>query len=90
MALMDPYGLNLMSVESWGLVLAITSLAFIVGGIQVVMQDHDGALLRRQASKRPTMASRSATPLVKSPSIAGSISIARVWLDQPRNRLAST
>lgn len=35
MALMDPYGLNLMSVESWGLVLAITSLGFIVGGVLV-------------------------------------------------------
>ncbi|MEV5963103.1 MFS transporter [Kribbella sp. NPDC051952] len=32
MALMDPYGLNLFSVESWGLVLGITSIGFIAGG----------------------------------------------------------
>jgi DHA3 family multidrug efflux protein-like MFS transporter len=35
MALMDPYGLTLMSVEAWGIMLAITSLGFIVGGIVV-------------------------------------------------------
>jgi MFS transporter, DHA3 family, multidrug efflux protein len=35
MALMDPYGLTLMSVEVWGTLLAITSLGFIVGGILV-------------------------------------------------------
>ena len=32
MALMDPYGLTLFSVESWGIVLGITSVGFIVGG----------------------------------------------------------
>ena len=32
MALMDPYGLNLFSVEMWGIVLGVTSLGFIVGG----------------------------------------------------------
>jgi DHA3 family multidrug efflux protein-like MFS transporter len=32
MALMDPYGLTLMPVETYGVVLAITSLGFIVGG----------------------------------------------------------
>ena len=35
MALLDPYGLSLMSVEVYGVVLAITSLGFIVGGIFV-------------------------------------------------------
>ena len=35
MALMDPYGLTLMEVEAWGILLAITSLGFIVGGIVV-------------------------------------------------------
>ncbi len=32
MALMDPYGLTLFSVEVWGLVLGITSTGFMVGG----------------------------------------------------------
>jgi DHA3 family multidrug efflux protein-like MFS transporter len=35
MTLMDPYGLTLMSVESWGFLIAFTSLGFIVGGIVV-------------------------------------------------------
>ena len=35
MSLMDPYGLTLMSVEAWGILIAITSLGFIVGGIVV-------------------------------------------------------
>ncbi len=35
MALMDPYGLSLMSVEAYGVVLAITSSGFIVGGLLV-------------------------------------------------------
>ena len=35
MALMDPYGLTLMSVEAWGLMIAVTSLGFIFGGILV-------------------------------------------------------
>jgi DHA3 family multidrug efflux protein-like MFS transporter len=35
MALMDPYGLTLMSVETWGILLAFTSLGFIVGGVVV-------------------------------------------------------
>jgi DHA3 family multidrug efflux protein-like MFS transporter len=35
MALMDPYGLNLFSVESWGVVLGITSVGFIAGGALV-------------------------------------------------------
>lgn len=35
MALMDPYGLNLVSVEAWGVLLAVTSLGFILGGILV-------------------------------------------------------
>lgn len=34
-ALMDPYGLTLFSVETWGLVLGITSTGFIIGGIAV-------------------------------------------------------
>jgi DHA3 family multidrug efflux protein-like MFS transporter len=32
MALMDPYGLTLFSVETWGIVLGVTSIGFIVGG----------------------------------------------------------
>ena len=32
MALMDPYGLTLFSVEVWGIILGITSIGFIVGG----------------------------------------------------------
>jgi DHA3 family multidrug efflux protein-like MFS transporter len=35
MALMDPYGLELVSVETWGIVLAISSFGFIVGGLIV-------------------------------------------------------
>lgn len=35
MALMDPYGLTLMSVEAWGTLLAFTSLGFLVGGLVV-------------------------------------------------------
>lgn len=35
MALMDPYGLNLFSVEMWGIVLGVTSAGFIVGGMIV-------------------------------------------------------
>ena len=35
MALMDPYGLTLMSVEAWGGLIAFTSLGFIVGGLIV-------------------------------------------------------
>jgi DHA3 family multidrug efflux protein-like MFS transporter len=35
MSLMDAYGLTLMSVEAWGVLVAITSLGFIVGGIAV-------------------------------------------------------
>ena len=35
MALMDPYGLELMSVETWGILLAITSSGFIIGGVIV-------------------------------------------------------
>ena len=36
MALLDPYGLSLVSVEEWGIVLAVTSLGFVAGGILVV------------------------------------------------------
>jgi DHA3 family multidrug efflux protein-like MFS transporter len=35
MALMDPYGLTLVPVETWGVMLGITSLGFIVGGTLV-------------------------------------------------------
>ncbi len=35
MALMDPYGLTLFSVEAWGIVLAITGTGFIAGGAAV-------------------------------------------------------
>jgi DHA3 family multidrug efflux protein-like MFS transporter len=32
MALLDPYGLSLMSVQSWGFVFAISSIGFMIGG----------------------------------------------------------
>lgn len=35
MALMDPYGLTLFSVEWWGIVLGVTSTGFIIGGMIV-------------------------------------------------------
>ncbi|HYI52210.1 MAG TPA: MFS transporter, partial [Microbacterium sp.] len=35
MALMDPYGLTLFSVEVWGIILGITSIGFIAGGLLV-------------------------------------------------------
>jgi len=35
MALMDPYGLTLFSVEIWGIVLGVTSFGFIIGGALV-------------------------------------------------------
>lgn len=35
MALMDPYGLTLFSVEWWGVVLGITSFGFVIGGLVV-------------------------------------------------------
>ena len=35
MALMDPYGLNLFAVETWGIVLGVTSFGFIIGGALV-------------------------------------------------------
>lgn len=35
MALMDPYGLTLFSVQLWGIMLAITSVGFIAGGLVV-------------------------------------------------------
>jgi DHA3 family multidrug efflux protein-like MFS transporter len=35
MALMDPYGLLLVSVETWGLLFGLISLAFIGGGLVV-------------------------------------------------------
>jgi DHA3 family multidrug efflux protein-like MFS transporter len=35
MALMDPYGLSLTSVETWGMLWGVVSLGFIIGGIVV-------------------------------------------------------
>lgn len=35
MALMDPYGLTLFSVQGWGVVLGVTGLGFIAGGMAV-------------------------------------------------------
>lgn len=35
MALMDPYGLTLFPVQIWGVVLGITSIGFIVGGLLI-------------------------------------------------------
>lgn len=35
MALMDPYGLTLFPVQVWGVILGITSLGFIIGGLYI-------------------------------------------------------
>lgn len=35
MALMDAYGLSIVSVEAWGIMLAVTSTGFIAGGMLV-------------------------------------------------------
>ncbi|MGY3127897.1 DHA3 family multidrug efflux protein-like MFS transporter [Agrococcus sp. UYP33] len=35
MALMDPYGLEIFSVEMWGLVLGVTATGFIIGGLAI-------------------------------------------------------
>lgn len=35
MALMDPYGLTIFSVEVWGIVLGVTATGFIIGGLVV-------------------------------------------------------
>lgn len=35
MALLDPYGLTLFSVEAWGVVMGATSAGFVVGGIMI-------------------------------------------------------
>ena len=47
MALADPYGLSLVSVEAWGIILAFTSTGFIVGGLLVA---------RRGLGSRPVRA----------------------------------
>ncbi len=35
MALMDPYGLSLMSVQAWGMLLASLSVGFMIGGLYI-------------------------------------------------------
>lgn len=35
MALLDPYGLNLVSVEVWGVIYGLTSIGFILGGLAI-------------------------------------------------------
>lgn len=35
MALMDPYGLTLFSVQMWGIILGVTSTGFIIGGLLI-------------------------------------------------------
>lgn len=35
MALLDPYGLNLVSVEVWGVIYGLTSVGFILGGLAI-------------------------------------------------------
>jgi len=46
MALMDPYGLTLFTVQTWGLVLGVTSLGFIIGGAWVAKFGLGSAPLR--------------------------------------------
>ena len=35
MALMDPYGLTIMSVEAWGIVFGLASTGFVIGGLLI-------------------------------------------------------
>lgn len=44
MALLDPYGLSLMPVQSWGFVFAISSIGFMIGG---------GIVAKKGLGKRP-------------------------------------
>jgi DHA3 family multidrug efflux protein-like MFS transporter len=44
MALMDPYGLTLMSVQAWGLLWGVLSLGFVLGGLYIT---------RRGLGKKP-------------------------------------
>lgn len=46
MALMDPYGLTLFSVQLWGVMLAISSIGFIAGGLVVAKTGLGGRPLR--------------------------------------------
>lgn len=46
MALMDPYGLTLFSVQLWGIVLGITSVGFLIGGAAVARFGLGGRPLR--------------------------------------------
>jgi MFS transporter, DHA3 family, multidrug efflux protein len=46
MALMDPYGLSLVSVETWGLLWGVLSVGFIVGGLVVSKRGLGGNPLR--------------------------------------------
>lgn len=46
MALMDPYGLTLVSVETWGVIWGVVSLGFLVGGAAVARWGLGGAPLR--------------------------------------------
>lgn len=47
MALMDAYGLSLVSVETWGIMFAITSLGFILGSGYIARYGLGGRPLRR-------------------------------------------
>lgn len=47
MALLDPYGLTLFSVQAWGVVLGITSVGFILGGLVVAKRGLGPQPLRR-------------------------------------------
>ena len=53
MALMDAYGLELVSVETWGFLWGFISLAFIVGGVVVARRGLGPRPLRRDHPRQP-------------------------------------
>lgn len=67
MALMDPYGLTLFSVEMWGFVLGFSSIGFIVGG---------GIIAKRGLGANPL---RTMLTLMIGMSILGMIFTIREW-----------
>lgn len=67
MALMDPYGLTLFSVEMWGVVLGVTATGFIVGG---------GLVAKYGLGRRPL---RTMLLLVACTGVLGAIFTLREW-----------
>lgn len=67
MALMDPYGLTLFSVEMWGVVLGVTATGFIIGG---------GVVAKFGLGKRPL---RTMLILVACTGVLGAVFTLREW-----------